>query len=174
MNKNSRIMDITQVFLTPEEVTEFAELVGYNDTARKFTIYDLLKYFVAASVGQWNSFRKGEKAASDFNLERIDHSTFSKKASAVPYELFKKLFHLLLEKCNRKTRRTLNLPKNILAIDSTTITVGEGRLKWAKFHGKRSGVKLHVALDVISNQPVQVEETIALKHDGPVGEKLTN
>lgn len=174
MNNNSRIMDITQVFLTPEEVAEFAELIGYKDTARKFTIYDLLQYFIAASVGKWTSFRKGEKAASDFNLETVDHSTFSKKASAVPYELFKKLFHLLLEKCNRKTRRALNIPKDILAIDSTTITVGEGCLKWAKFHGKRSGVKLHVALDVANNQPVQVEETIALKHDGLVGEALAN
>jgi len=174
MNKNSRIIDITQVFLTPEEVSEFAQLIGYKETARKFTIYDLLKYFIAASTGQWNSFRQGEQVASDFNLEKVNYSTFSKKAAEVPYELFKKLFYLLLEKCNRKTRRSLNLPKDILAIDSTTITVGEGRLKWAKFHGKRSGIKLHVALDVISNQPVQVEETIALKHDGPVGEKLIN
>jgi hypothetical protein len=174
MNKNSRIIDITQVFLTEKEVEKFADLIGYKDTARKFTIYDLLQYFIAASVGKWSSFRKGEKAASDFNLERVDHSTFSKKASAVPYELFKKLFHLLLEKCNRKTRRSLNLPKGILAIDSTTITVGEGRLKWAKFHGKRSGVKLHVALDVANNQPVQVKETVALKHDGLVGESLAD
>jgi len=174
MNNNSRIMDITQVFLTPKEVNKFSSLIGYKDTARKFTIYDLLQYFIGASVGQWESFRKAERAATDFNLERVDHSTFSKKASEVPYELFKKLFHLLLEKCNRKTRRSLNFPEDILAIDSTTITVGEGRLDWAKFHGKRSGIKLHVALDAADNKPVQVEETIARKHDGPVGERLTN
>lgn len=174
MSKDSKIMDITQVFLTKKEVNEFSELIGYKDTARKFTVYDLLKYFVAASVDEWKSFREGERVASDFNLEPVDHSTFSKKASEVPYELFKKLFHLLLDKCNRETRRALGFPDNLLAIDSTTITVGEGRLEWAKFHGKRAGVKLHVALDTTNNKPVQVEETIARKYDGPVGESLTN
>ena len=174
MSKNSKVMDITQVLLTEEEIKEFSDLIGYTDTARKFTVYDLLKYFVAASVGKWNSFREGESAASDFNLESVDHSTFSKKAGEVPYELFKKLFHLLLDKCNRATRRALDFPEELLAVDSTTITVGEGHLDWAKFHGKRSGVKLHVALDVADNKPVQVEETIARKYDGPVGESLTN
>ncbi|WP_281172352.1 hypothetical protein [Halonatronum saccharophilum] len=41
-------------------------------------------------------------------------------------------------------------------------------MKWAKFHGKRSRVKLHVSLDVDNNQPVQIEETIAIKYDAPI------
>ncbi|WP_248627056.1 hypothetical protein [Natroniella acetigena] len=61
-------MNITQVFLTEKEVKEFSDLIEYKDTARKFTTYNLLKYFIAASVGQWNSFHEGDRVTSDFNL----------------------------------------------------------------------------------------------------------
>lgn len=59
-----------------------------------------------------------------------------------------------------------------MAIDSTTITVGEIRLKWSKYRGQRSGVKLHVAFYANQMMPAQIEETITLKHDGTVCEKL--
>ncbi|WP_143151351.1 hypothetical protein [Tepidibacter formicigenes] len=31
----------------------------------------------------------------------------------------------------------MNLPKDLLAIDSTTITVGKNHIKWAKFKGEK-------------------------------------
>ncbi|MCT4593465.1 MAG: IS4 family transposase [Anaeromicrobium sp.] len=111
---------------------------------------------------------------SDFGLTLVDYSTISKKASSVDYEITKRLFHILANKCNRSTRRALDLPKDLLAIDSTTITVGKNRMPWAKFKGEKSGVKLHIALNVTQMTPSQVEETIASRHDGPVGEKLAN
>jgi len=46
-----------------------------------------------------------------------------------------------MSKCNHKMRRILNLPKQLISLDSTTVTVGENRLKWAKFKGKKSGIK---------------------------------
>ncbi len=60
----------------------------------------------------------------------------------------------------------------MLSVDSTTITFGENRLKWAVFHGKRSGIKLHIALENSTQMPEQVEETIALIHDNLMLEKL--
>ena len=68
--------------------------------------------------------------------------------------------------------KNLNLPKQLIAVDSTTVTVGENRLKWAKFKGKKSGIKLHVALNINDFTPQKVVETIAKKHDGPIGESL--
>jgi hypothetical protein len=69
-------MNIMQTFLTPEEVEAVCNLIGYKDTSRKFTVYTLLQYFVAA-VGE----------LSDFKLPQVDHSTISKKASTVDYEI---------------------------------------------------------------------------------------
>jgi hypothetical protein len=167
-------MDIMQTLLTPKEVEEVCNLIGYKDSSRKFTVYTLLQYFVAAAIGEWKSFRQSTEKLSAFGLSQVDYSTISKKASSVDYEITKRLFHILSNKCNHSTRRALGLPKNLLAIDSTTITVGKKRMPWAKFKGEKSGVKLHVALNVGQMIPSQVEETIASRHDGPIGEKLAN
>jgi hypothetical protein len=38
-------MDIMQTLLTPKEVEEVCNLIGYKDSSRKFTIYTLLQHF---------------------------------------------------------------------------------------------------------------------------------
>src|SRR3954452_21529164 len=102
-------------------------MVDYRDPARKFTVQELLKYWIASSIEKWSGFRDSEdKMKSHTDLVAVDYSTLSKKASEVPYSFFKELFHLFLGKCNRSTLRKLDLP--ILATDSTTMTVGAGRL----------------------------------------------
>jgi hypothetical protein len=73
---------------------------------------------------------------------------------------------------NRAARRTLKMPKTLLSIDSTTITVGKTRLPWAVYHGKRSGIKLHVSFSNETGMPLQIVETTDLKHDGPIGKQL--
>ncbi|MCF2719123.1 hypothetical protein [Paenibacillus sp. 203] len=44
-------------------------------------------------------------------------------------------------------------PKELLLIDSTTMTVGKTRLPWAPYHGERAGIKLQVALRAENGQP---------------------
>ncbi|WP_148277909.1 transposase, partial [Paenibacillus popilliae] len=77
-------------------------------------------------------------------------------------------------KCNRETRRKLSIPKELLLIDSTTVTVGKTRLPWAPYHGERAGIKCHVALRANDSQPLRVVETVGSQHDGPVSEQLTH
>ncbi len=86
----------------------------------------------------------------------------------------KRLFALIVSKCNRQTRRSLRFPKPLRVVDSMTVTVGKSRLPWAPYHGERAGVKLHVAYSPEQSSPMDVSETIGLRHDGPVGERLTN
>lgn len=174
MKNNTTIFDIFQTLLTEEEVIAVCEALGYIDTSRKFKVYDLINFFIAAATNEYKSFRTGSDSMVSAGLKYVDYSTISKKASDVNYEIAKKLFDILISKCNRPTKRALKLPKDLLAIDSTTITVGEGRLKWAKFKGEKSGIKLHVALNVNTLMPQKVVETNATKHDGPIGEALIN
>ncbi|MBE0340413.1 IS4/IS5 family transposase [Paenibacillus sp. 28ISP30-2] len=91
-----------------------------------------------------------------------------------PFAVFKTLFHQLLQSRGRAERRTLQIPQELLLIDSTTVTVGKTRLPWAPYHGERAGEKLHVAWDATSGQPRRVEETTAVCHAGPLGEVLTD
>ncbi|MDQ0217725.1 FCD domain-containing protein [Peribacillus cavernae] len=87
------------------------------------------------------------------------------------YKVLKQIFELVVSKCNRATRRTLKIPKELLIVDSTTITVGETRLPWAVYHGERYGVKLHVSCTPETGMPLKVMESTGLAHDGPLGEK---
>lgn len=174
MKKSTTFTNLVQTLLTEEDVKKILETMGHSDPARRFTAHQLLLFFTHAALGEWESYRSGVGKATTYGLLKIDYSTFSSKASSLPYDLFKQLFHLLISRCNRATRRQMNIPKELLLVDSTTITVGKTRLPWALFHGGRAGIKLHVALVASTEQPVQVIETIGTVHDGPVRELLAN
>ena len=174
MKKCTTFTKLVQTLLTEEDVKQILQELNYKDTASKFTASQLLLFFMHAALGQWDSYRSGVGKAVTSGLISVCYSSFSSKASEVPYELFKQLFHRLLSKCNRATKRHLGIPKNLLLVDSTTITVGKTRLPWALFHGERAGIKLHVAFSPATEQPVQVIETNGSAHDGPIGEQLAN
>jgi hypothetical protein len=97
----------------------------------------------------------------------VDYSTLSKKIGQLDYELMKQTFALIVQKCNRVTRRTLNIPNWLLLIDSTTITVGKMRFPWAFYHGERSGIKLHVSFTLETKMPLHVIGNTGLKTRRP-------
>ena len=174
LNQSTTFPNLLQNLHIDDELKPFLKKIDYIDTARKLDVFTLLQYLTSASVHAWTGYRQSATEGASYGLPKVDHSALSKKASHVPYTIFKKLFHRVVAMCNRTTRRALNLSKDLLVIDATTMTVGEGRLPWAVYHGKRSGVKLHVAYKPSTGSPVHVEETGGLKHDGPVGEQLAN
>ena len=79
------------------------------------------------------------------------------------YGIIKRIFEVIVGKLNRAARRTLNMPKTLLSIDSTTITVGKTRLPWAVYHGERSGIKLHVSFTNETAMPLQSRGNNGLK-----------
>ena len=110
--------------------------------------------------------------ATEKGLKSVDYSTLSKRLGELNYLIVKRIFELIVSRLNRAARRKLKLKKELLAIDSTTITVGKNRLPWALYHGERSGIKLHVSFTNSTGMPLQVVETTGLKHDGPIGVEL--
>ncbi|WP_308635229.1 hypothetical protein [Paenibacillus silvisoli] len=159
MQKSTMFSTILQSIMTKDEVLPFVKQLGYNDTARKFTVYDLFMFLAQSALQQWDGYRDGEKRMHTTGLAPIHYSTISKKAKEVPFELFKQLLHLMISKCNRPTRRNLRIPKQLLIADSTKITVGMGRLPWAPLKGERAGIKLHVSLVADEGCLHQVTET---------------
>ncbi|MDY8094553.1 hypothetical protein UY456_16265 [Paenibacillus polymyxa] len=57
MRNSITITSILQSMLTPEEVQRVVKLIGYEDKARKFTVYHLLQYWCMAALKQWGSYR---------------------------------------------------------------------------------------------------------------------
>ncbi|MFB5761523.1 hypothetical protein [Paenibacillus medicaginis] len=138
MKKSNMLLPILQTLLTSEEVETVVQAVGYVDKARKFTVYHLLQYWCAAASEEWSGYRFGADHAAHRGLSPVHYSCFSGKATDVPFAVFKELFQLFIRKCNRETRRKLAFPKELLLIDSTTITVGKTRLPWAPL-SRRTG-----------------------------------
>ena len=172
MAKNTTIFTLLQNFISQEEITGILAEFGFEDTARKCDVPTLLNYLVGAATFEWKSLRYAADVATEKGLKSVDYSTLSKRLGELNYLIVKRIFELIVSRLNRAARRKLKLKKELLAIDSTTITVGKNRLPWALYHGERSGIKLHVSFTNSSGMPLQVIETTGLKHDGPIGVEL--
>lgn len=172
MAKNTTIFTLLQNFISQEEITGILAEFGFEDTARKCDVPTLLAYLVGAAAFEWKSLRHAADVASAQGLKSVDYSTLSKRLGELNYHIVKRIFDVIVGRLNRATRRKLKLKKDLLAIDSTTITVGKTRLPWALYHGERSGIKLHVSFTNSTEMPLKVVETTGLKHDGPVGVNL--
>ncbi|SYX86892.1 transposase (fragment) [Paenibacillus alvei] len=48
-----------------------------------------MQYWAQAAFEQWDGYRDGADRAVTCGLTQANYSTFSKKAKAVPFELFK-------------------------------------------------------------------------------------
>ena len=172
LNKNNTICTLIQNFLSEAELQRVLAEFNYVDTARKCTVSTLISYLISAAANEWKSLRHAADVGPSSGLVSVDHSSLSKHMKAMDYAIIKRICEMIVGKLNRATRRTLNLPKTLLSIDSTTITVGKTRLPWAVYHGERSGIKLHVSFTNETAMPLKVVETTGLKHDGPIGESL--
>lgn len=165
MKKSTSLSNVLQSVIPPERISPILEELNYVDVARKFTVYNLFLFLSEAAFQQWDGYRDGEQQMAHHGQRAVDHSTLSKKAKHVPYELFKRLLTILIELCNRKTRRSLGIPKELLIVDSTQVTVGAGRLPWAPIRGQKSGIKLHVGLIADRGEVHRVTETTGNEHD---------
>ena len=172
MDKNTTIFTLLSNFISQEELDGILAELQFEDKARKCDVPTLLNYLVGAATFEWKSMRHAADVAPAQGLKSVDYSTLSKRLGELNYLIVKRIFELIVSRLNRSARRSLKLKKELLAIDSTTITVGKTRLPWALYHGNRSGIKLHVSFTNQTSMPLQIVETTGLKHDGPIGVQL--
>ncbi|QPA52728.1 IS4 family transposase [Lysinibacillus sphaericus] len=174
MNKNTMFPNLIQKIISLNEIDKIKETLQYNDSANKIDVFTLLQYMISAAAHEWKSYRHSAEVCSNYGLKLLNYSSLSRKLSTLDFNIFKRSFELVRSKCNRITRRNLNVPKELLLIDSTTITVGKNRLPWALYQGNRAGIKLHVSYTPKTMMPHEVIETTGLVHDGPVSESLAD
>ncbi|SCW77452.1 hypothetical protein SAMN04487970_104447, partial [Paenibacillus tianmuensis] len=75
------IPSVLQSILSLEEVKSIVQMIGYEDKARKFTVYDLLQYWCTAAHQQWEGYRAGVDCAHSCGLIQVHYSSFSSKAA---------------------------------------------------------------------------------------------
>ncbi|WP_051506859.1 IS4 family transposase [Saccharibacillus sacchari] len=174
MTKSTSFQSVLQSVFPREQLGELLTDIGYLDTARKFKVYDLFLFLAEAAHQKWSGYRDAEPRLAASGLTPVDHSTLSKKAKDVPFDLFKRLLHLAIEKCSRTVKRRIGLPKELLLVDSTQVNVGETRLPWAPLHNQKAGVKLHVAFLPEEHRLHRVTETISREHDSTHAPSVTD
>ncbi|SCC57383.1 hypothetical protein GA0061087_11011, partial [Priestia flexa] len=105
MKKNITFPNLLQKIVSEEERAIIQTAIGYKDTARKLDVLTLIKYLICASMNEFKSYRHCADVGEQYGLPQVNHSTLSKKASHLDYHVMKKLFDLVVSKCNRMTRR---------------------------------------------------------------------
>lgn len=109
MKKNTTFHNLFQKIVSEEEIAVIQDAIGYKDSARKLDILTLIKYFLCAAMNEFKSYRNCADVGDQYGLPKVDHSTLSKKAGHVDFTIMKKLFHLVVSKWNRATRRALKI-----------------------------------------------------------------
>lgn len=174
MTQNTTFLKLIQTVLTDEDIQEIADEFGIGDSSTKVSLRVITEYMILAALERWGGYRQAADIGPSLGLTKLDHSCLSKKLKELDYRFMKAVFKRLVSRLNRAAKRKLKLKNQLLLIDSTTITVGQSRLPWAVYHGKKAGVKLHVSYATETSMPVDVVETTGLTHDGPIGEKLAD
>lgn len=173
MKKHTISLQLIQRFLTDDELKDILQEFNVQEKARKCTVRVLLSYLIHAAANEWKSLRHSADVGASVGLISIEHSSLSKHMKALDKAIMKCIFTVIVNKLNRSARRSMKLPKKqLLLIDSTTVTVGKTRLPWAIYHGEKSGIKLHVSYTHTTGMPLKVVETTGRKNDGPIGIQL--
>ena len=176
MSKHTTLPNLMQKIVSDEDLQSIIEAVGYHDTSRTFTVRTLVDFFLLAALQEWKSFRHGADVAKMYGLPTFHYSMVSKEAKEVPYDVMKRLFALVVSKMQSPNPPFASLPQSVACGRFHDCHRGEKppRLTWAPYHGERSGVKMHVAYSPEQQMPSDIVETVGLRHDGPVGEQLTD
>lgn len=159
MKKNKPILRILQEIISEKELAEIVAKYNYQDVGRKMTVMQLLRYFLLAAMLQSKSFREVAIQGQFYNLEKVDYSTLSKKATAVPFMIFIDLFNLLFSRSNRENKRKLRSKcgRIIKIIDSTRIIAAKSKWDWGRYENQKSGIKFHIGYMAESGVPRQIE-----------------
>lgn len=133
MKKHTISLQLIQNFLSKEDLEQVQAEFQYTETARKCSTFVLISYLIQAAANAWKSLRHAADVGASLGLAKLEHSSLSKHLKSLDYKIMKRLFEIIVQKCNRSARRKLKLSKKqLLSIDSTTVTVGKTRLPWAR------------------------------------------
>ncbi|SDJ06892.1 hypothetical protein [Natribacillus halophilus] len=129
MGQSNTLLDVFKSFVSIEEIKDILCSHDYQEVARKWKGTDHIFFWLLASSEEWQNYRESvNKLKCAPNLKTVDHTTLAKKARVIPFKAVKEILELLGSRFNQETRRSLDLPVSVAALDSTTMTVGENQL----------------------------------------------
>lgn len=126
----------------------------------KLSAAALIKIFIAAQIGKWESYEDMEEKLraypdlrDDLQISEISGSQLSRRINEFPTELLQELFFHMILLIQKLTENKKGLPKGIgrlNILDSTHIKLPENLSNWAYVTKGWTVVKMHTRLVVVS------------------------
>jgi hypothetical protein len=164
--------------------SEFESAVsGYNGDhkIRTLSCWDLFKSMLYALVSCCFSVREIEASMRangnrlyHAGLKQVKRSTFCDALQRRRHDLFKSVFHKLVDKAQNisgKMKKKFTDPLRI--IDATVISLCLARFNWAKYRKSKGAIKLHLNLDGDNCIPFDAYLTDGKVHEAKEMENLT-
>jgi hypothetical protein len=131
---------------------------GAERYSKGFSCWDQFVGMLFCQMAQAKSLREicGGLASTHGKLRHLGleeaprRSTLSYANRHRPWQLFRDLFHQMLEVCRSAapgTKRKFRFKNKLLSLDSSTISLCLNIFPWADFRRTKGGVKLHLLLD---------------------------
>lgn len=162
MNKNNRKSTFCEYLhaLDCHVISKMIESSKTDRYVKKLDSLKFLKLFIHAQLNQIESLtdislnlKTNKKLQKIIGLKGISTATLSRKLSSIQPELFKAVFHHLVQKLHQQLgikKVNENLGK-IHLIDSSTISLALSKHRWADFRTTKAGVKLHLRIVFCEN-----------------------
>jgi hypothetical protein len=158
---------------------DFEKLVKEHNAdknVRTFPTWNLLKVMLFAHCSGKKSLRDICISFSSMSnrlyhlgIGSLSRNNLSNSLARRDAGLFEKLFYQLLHKvvkeAGTKKDRRFKFKNDVIAIDSTTISLCLSLCEWASFRSTKAGVKIHTMYDVKKQMPEFMVVTEAQQHD---------
>ena len=165
---------------------DFHRLVLKHDAERHAKGYSSWSHFVAmlfCQLAQAKSIREicGGLACCTGKMRHLGLKDFPKKSTLSyanvhrPWEMYRDLFYLLLERYRGTItgrKKKFRFRNKLLSLDSTTISLCLSMFPWAQFRQAKGAVKLHLLLDHDGYLPSYAYISNGKKHDVTVARKV--
>lgn len=176
MNKGKPVILQMQSFISTFHFGSLVKEYNADKNVRTFSTWNLLKVLLYAHCSGKRSLRdicisltSMSNRHYHLGIKNVSRNNLSNALARRDAGLFEKLFYHFLKKVmaetgNRKDKR-FKFKNDIIAIDSTTISLCLSLFDWATFRSAKAGVKIHTMYDIKQQLPGFMVVTEAERHD---------
>ena len=176
MNKGTPVLMQMQSLISRFEFEKLAKEYGTDKNVRTFTTWNLLQVMLVAHCSGRKSlrdicsnFQSNARRFYHLGFNGVSRNNLSNALAKRSDQVFEKLFYTLLEKVHKDTGQKTDIrfrfKNDLVAIDSTTISLCLSLCSWASFRSTKGGVKIHTMYDIKMQMPEFMTITNARKHD---------
>jgi len=176
MNKGRPVILQMQSLISRFEFEKLVKEYKTDKNVRTFSTWNLLKVMLFVHCSGKKSLRdicvsfaSMSSRLYHLGIGGLSRNNLSNSLARRDAGLFEKLFYQLLQKVVNETGvrkdRRFKFKNDVIAIDSTTISLCVSLCEWASFRSTKGGVKIHTMYDVKRQMPEFMVVTEAQQHD---------